>query len=228
MPTSITNNFKEIYGNNGPLGKRNASPNNMLKNIVPNREFTNNTTSNYNKSMNNPITEDIKEPFKIPYLLIFLFLLSVVIIILLYINRDNITLFINNTLMAKKDETVKEEPVNNLPVQEEPVQEEKKQEEPVQEEKKLESPIEEDKTIKEKEKKENNKYSQIKQGGVNVLNETLNKNYRPEQIVKENGYCYIGYENGQRECTNVFEGEICMSGEIFPKLDICINPNLRP
>ena len=84
------------------------------------------------------------------------------------------------------------------------------------------------KTIKENEKKENDKYKQIKQGGINELNEKLNKKYRPEQIVKENGYCYIGYENGQRECTNVFEGEICMSGEIFPKLDICINPHLRP
>ena len=223
MPTSITNHFKEMYGNNGPLGKRNASPNNMLKNIVPNREFTNNTTSNYNKSMNKPLSDDIKPPFEIPYLLIFLFLLFVGIVILLYMNRDQISLFINERLNKQKEESVKEEPVKEEPVKEEPVKEEPVKEEPIKEE-----PVKEEKTIKENEKKENDKYKQIKQGGINELNEKLNKKYRPEQIVKENGYCYIGYENGQRECTNVFEGEICMSGEIFPKLDICINPHLRP
>ena len=90
-----------------------------------------------------------------------------------------------------------------------------------------EKPIEEP-TIKETEKEETQKNEKIKKGGVNELNDKINKNYTPNQNVKENGFCYIGYENGQRECTNVFDGDICMSGEIFPKLEICINPHLRP
>ena len=49
-----------------------------------------------------------------------------------------------------------------------------------------------------------------------------------EANVTENGYCYIGYDNGQRECVDVYAGDVCMSGEIFPSLDICINPKLRP
>ena len=44
--------------------------------------------------------------------------------------------------------------------------------------------------------------------------------------VKENSFCYIGYDDGQRVCTNAFEGDTCMSGQIFPKMDICINPRL--
>ena len=85
-----------------------------------------------------------------------------------------------------------------------------------------------EKNIKEKEKEQNEKNKKIKEGGLNELNKKLNANYSQNQIVKENSYCYIGYENGQRECTNVFDGDICMSGEIFPKMDICINPRLRP
>ena len=31
-----------------------------------------------------------------------------------------------------------------------------------------------------------------------------------------------------RECTDVYEGDICMSGQIFPTLDVCVNPEFRP
>jgi len=65
--------------------------------------------------------------------------------------------------------------------------------------------------------------------GISTLNNKLN-NISPykEANVTENGYCYIGYDNGQRECVDVYAGDVCMSGEIFPSLDICINPKLRP
>ena len=41
------------------------------------------------------------------------------------------------------------------------------------------------------------------------------------------GYCYIGEDRGYRSCMKVGERDSCMSGEIFPTKDICINPNLR-
>jgi len=41
------------------------------------------------------------------------------------------------------------------------------------------------------------------------------------------GYCYIGEDRGFRSCINVGEGDSCMSGDIFPTMDQCINPNLR-
>lgn len=41
------------------------------------------------------------------------------------------------------------------------------------------------------------------------------------------GYCFIGEEKGFRTCVNVNESDQCMSGEIFPTREICINPNLR-
>jgi hypothetical protein len=41
------------------------------------------------------------------------------------------------------------------------------------------------------------------------------------------GYCYIGEERGYRSCMQVDSGDTCMSGEIFPTSEICINPSLR-
>ena len=44
---------------------------------------------------------------------------------------------------------------------------------------------------------------------------------------KKSGFCYIGEDRGFRSCVKVNEGDECMSGDIFPTRDICINPNLR-
>lgn len=41
------------------------------------------------------------------------------------------------------------------------------------------------------------------------------------------GFCYIGEDTGIRSCIKVGEGDVCMSGDIFPTQAICINPNLR-
>ena len=41
------------------------------------------------------------------------------------------------------------------------------------------------------------------------------------------GYCYIGEDRGFRSCIQVGEADMCMSGDIFPTHDVCINPSLR-
>jgi hypothetical protein len=41
------------------------------------------------------------------------------------------------------------------------------------------------------------------------------------------GYCYIGEDRGFRSCIKVGEADMCMSGDIFPTQEICINPSLR-
>jgi len=43
----------------------------------------------------------------------------------------------------------------------------------------------------------------------------------------KSGFCYIGEDRGYRSCAYVGEGDKCISGEIFPTNEICINPNLR-
>jgi hypothetical protein len=44
----------------------------------------------------------------------------------------------------------------------------------------------------------------------------------------EAGWCYIGEEKGYRTCAQVGANDTCMSGDIFPSKEICVNPSLRP
>lgn len=41
------------------------------------------------------------------------------------------------------------------------------------------------------------------------------------------GWCYIGTDRNIRTCAQVGANDSCMSGDIFPSQDICMNPNLR-
>jgi Tfp pilus tip-associated adhesin PilY1 len=74
----------------------------------------------------------------------------------------------------------------------------------------------------------------------NTLNETLDTklqtNTSPiadettsniQQPINKTGWCFIGEDRGFRSCIEVGDNDICMSGNIFPSQDICINPSLR-
>jgi hypothetical protein len=41
------------------------------------------------------------------------------------------------------------------------------------------------------------------------------------------GWCYVGDDRGYRSCAEVGADDVCMSGQIFPSHEICMNPNLR-
>jgi hypothetical protein len=73
----------------------------------------------------------------------------------------------------------------------------------------------------------------------NALNRTLddsqqgNYNYEANEASSslqsggKSGWCYIGEDRGNRSCAPVGENDKCMSGDIFPTQNVCINPNLR-
>lgn len=44
----------------------------------------------------------------------------------------------------------------------------------------------------------------------------------------KSGWCYIGLDRGYRTCAEVGVNDTCMSGQIFPSHEICMNPSLRP
>ena len=72
----------------------------------------------------------------------------------------------------------------------------------------------------------------------NTLNKVLNA---PRQSGQQNedyeaqeassslkaGWCFIGEDRGYRTCAQVGVNDQCMSGDIFPSQELCINPNLR-
>ena len=41
------------------------------------------------------------------------------------------------------------------------------------------------------------------------------------------GYCYIGEDRGFRSCVKVDASDKCMSGQVFSRQDICVDPTLR-
>ena len=62
-------------------------------------------------------------------------------------------------------------------------------------------------------------------GGAGEADET--DNMRPKSKKGKVGYCYVGDDRGYRTCISVDKAHECMSGEIFPTLDVCVNPSLR-
>ena len=88
--------------------------------------------------------------------------------------------------------------------------------------------------------RENNENMNNNDGIINKLTNTINdkKNIAVEplpdssdssiQNKNKKNYCFIGSNsNGTRSCAEMNETDKCMSGDIFPSLDICLNPNLR-
>lgn len=41
------------------------------------------------------------------------------------------------------------------------------------------------------------------------------------------GYCFIGQQRDTRYCSEISQAHQCASGDVFPTMDMCINPNLR-
>lgn len=48
-----------------------------------------------------------------------------------------------------------------------------------------------------------------------------------QQGSMKSGWCYIGDDRGYRACAEVGVNDMCMSGDIFPSHEICVNPKLR-
>ena len=41
------------------------------------------------------------------------------------------------------------------------------------------------------------------------------------------GWCFIGDDRNTRSCAKIGVNDMCMSGDIFPTQEVCMNPNLR-
>jgi hypothetical protein len=68
-----------------------------------------------------------------------------------------------------------------------------------------------------------------------VLQQEEGQNYQADEANSpiqttgsgKSGWCYIGEDHGIRTCGEVGVNDTCMSGDIFPTQEICINPSLR-
>ncbi len=68
---------------------------------------------------------------------------------------------------------------------------------------------------------------------LNSQNSDANNDYQPHEASSsvhasgKAGWCFIGDDKGVRTCGKVGASDTCMSGDIFPTQELCVNPNLR-
>jgi hypothetical protein len=79
----------------------------------------------------------------------------------------------------------------------------------------------------------------MQQSSLNKALNTSQQNQQPQYDYQANeasssvhgtgqaGWCYIGEDRGYRTCAQVNASDTCMSGDIFPSNEICMNPSLR-
>ena len=71
-----------------------------------------------------------------------------------------------------------------------------------------------------------NTSQQTQQGGAN---DEYEAHEAPSSVhsAGKAGWCFVGEDRGFRTCAEVGVNDDCMSGDIFPSQELCINPNLR-
>jgi tetrahydromethanopterin S-methyltransferase subunit B len=248
----VKTEFSNIYGDgkNLNIGK-NKSVNELLKNI-PNANLNainqnainqNNIESKYDLERNGPLKVSLSEPvrqtFMSPLNMIFIAIIIIILLLLslLFFYKDVVTDFFNK-IFSKPSESIKA--ANNAAIHA-AVTTSKVDSTSAKVDAATEKVDNTSAKIDNLDKKVdsliNTKSCDTKPSGpsapsgsgVTKLNDKLN-NMSPHKksTLTEDAYCYIGYDNGQRECMEAYAGDVCMSGEIFPSLDICINPKLRP
>ena len=231
--------FANVYGKDKVLPSKNSmesllskmsDSNNgpQMKRIIKN-EFKNvyGTETNTNSNQKTNIFPDIK-PSNVTISAIIFLTVSLILVTIIYYYRNHIMDFIKNLGQMKLDSS---NTVSQLENKYDALFDtiNKKLEKDDKEVNEIKSKLaaHELHTIHKEEHANKEKNEKIQAGGVSTLDSKIEKKYKDNQIVKGNGFCYIGFDNHMRECTDVYEGDICMSGQIFPTMDMCLNPEFR-
>jgi len=63
----------------------------------------------------------------------------------------------------------------------------------------------------------------VVEAGVDDLERVVDGGLVRQNKKASSGFCYVG----EQTCVGVTDKDVCMSGDVFPTMDVCINPNLR-
>jgi hypothetical protein len=91
-----------------------------------------------------------------------------------------------------------------------------------------EEPEDDDMTMLKEERKIENRVQNVSDDIKKLI--VKKEQTEPEPIrsdMQQNGYCYIGKINDARYCAKVSSKNNCLSGDIFPTMAVCVNPNLK-
>lgn len=209
MKANLRNSVGEIYkrnNNSGFVFNGNKNNNSNSSNEI-------NVNMNKNNIINNNINDVISEnnnsdvnSFPFLKVLIIVLLLGTIIFII-YSNRLAIKKFFNG--IFKNDELEKQNEKHQKEIDE------------------LKEKIESEAKKREAEKSEDKQNVEKKEAPVQKPREVpkdMKKMYGERQFVKENSFCYIGSDDNMRHCLEVYEGDVCESGDIYKRIDECLVP----
>jgi len=127
----------------------------------------------------------------------------------------------------KKDKTIDVKPqkqINNPTTK--PLESQAQTKEETEEETETNDAI--DSTILKEDRKVENRVQSVSDDIKKLIIKKESREPEPVQSEsQQHGYCYIGKINNSRYCAKVLSKDNCMSGDIFPTMAVCINPNLR-
>ena len=195
--------------NNTPFNSENYNNDMSMDNSKSIFNHNENYMNNF-KQNNSPMSS----VFTVMNIITFIFFLLFIVLIGLIYFQKSIMEYIQNVLCKTNNDKI-----NNIEIK--VGEKDKQNEELIQKLNKMEEDINNMNTTNAKQTKNN---TQIKSNSTSNMNYS---SYTENQKVKTDGFCYVGYEKGQRECVPVQSGDICLSGEIFPRLDKCMVPELR-
>jgi hypothetical protein len=211
MPKDVLQN---IYSNMYGEGKNfhTTKPSNTMKRLIAKKTEVVSQDTSQDKS---PVYDMDIQPPSFTMWGIVVFTLILAIVSLIYYFRDTLLSYYRSAM----DEIKEINPIQTL----EKTLSETKDPEPAP------NPTLTASTIQSEEREAEEKKKMEENGAIRQLQNKLDTSlYRKDQMVKKDGFCYIGFEKGHRVCTDVYQGDVCMSGEIFPTMDVCLVPSLRP
>ena len=214
---NVTNNNatfkKNVYDFNSKLNTLNTSKNtnNMLRSKNNGNNNINLNAPSSNSSFSNSFEK--KEQVSsflnlLPYIIFFLLLVVCIFVIFRY--KDKIREIFEKYFSQSPTNIEKEKEL------------EKKLKDEKEKVSQMETQMEEK---KEETKKEETKKEKTKKKTKSVES-PLKQQYSESQIVKEDGYCFIGTDNQMRHCVDAYSGDVCTSGDIYRRMDDCLIPKL--
>lgn len=225
---TIKDEVREVYktSNNNASFNKNIYNFNRNLNSIPNLGTAKNKNNNNSlfKRQNMSIEQINKPISQTTYTNTIIFViigLLIVIVSSIYFFKDQVIEFIKPFFeKEEKDDQeherdIKEEDINNKDIQ----KEDSKENEDV--EKTTKNDFEE---VNKLEKTEKSKHEKgiIKSEKSNLIQQQ----YSSSQIMKEDGYCYIGSDNNMRHCVNAYSGDVCTSGDMYKRIDDCLMPKI--
>ena len=208
MKNTIRNTVSEVYKQMNNNYSFNRDLLNFNNNVNVKNEYKN-TNSNKRRNMNtnaDVLKKNVNTSSNSIYIFLILFLIFLFLIGIVFFFKENILNFLKKLFKDEEDD-VKIKELEDIISKQKKIQDETNN------------------TIM-KIKKENTKKEDTTKSKKKMKRNTaeLLKEYTPEQIVKNDGYCYIGIDDNMRHCEKVYTDDICQSGDIYNRIDECLVP----